>query len=87
MGVRQISWVSQIQKQRGMTCVGKEVLDSSAQFQPRQPTIHSRRRSSLFAINPEQMTQAIASTHTGHIGRGRARAFLMAVPFDSRFLK
>ena len=71
-GVRQISWVSQIEKQCGKTCVGKEILDSSAQFQPRQPTSPSKTRACLFATYPEQMTHAIALTHTGHIGRGRA---------------
>jgi hypothetical protein len=67
MGDRQISWVSQAWRQYGKTCVGNEILDSSAQFQPRQPTSPSKKGTCLFATSPEQMTHAIALTYIGHI--------------------
>jgi hypothetical protein len=39
----------------------------------------------LFATYPEQMTQAIALTHTGHIGRGRANVSDRRSEASSRF--
>jgi hypothetical protein len=71
--------------QCGKTCVGNEILESSAQFQPRQPTSPSKTRACLFATYPEQMTQAIALTHTGHIGRGRANVSDRRSEASSRF--